>query len=108
MYGDKGRWAPVEMYIGTIVCENVISFKEISKHGQNFTFDISKPFLSSNKILTIESEMVGKLEIKCKRIVPQKYDIFFFSKSESRWVLRSYAVENLDSYLNGTIDNYDS
>lgn len=104
-YGDKGRWAPVERYSGTIICENVSSFKELSSQGENFKFDVTKPFLSSKKTLTIESEKVGKLEIKCKRIVPQKYDILFFSKTENRWVLRNYAMENLDSYLNGTIDS---
>lgn len=104
-YGDNGRWAPVERYSGTIICENVSSFKELSKVGVNFKFEVRKAFISSTKTVIIESEKVGKIELKCKKIVPQEYEIFFKSKKENRWVLRSYALKNLDSYFNEQIED---
>jgi len=104
-YGDKGRWAPVERYSGSIICENVSSFKQVSTQGENFKFKVTKPLLSSTKTLLFESEKVGSIELKCKRIVPQKYDIFFFSKTENKWVLRSYAIENMDSYFDDSLED---
>ena len=101
-YGDDGRWSPIERYMGTIICENVKSFKELSSQGENFKFNATKSILSPYKVLIIESEKVGKLEIKCKRIVPNEYDSFYFSKVENKWVSSSYVIENLDSYLNDT------
>jgi len=87
-YGEKGRWSPIERYIGTIICENYSGLKEISKYGEDFSFKIKKPFLSSSLILTIESEEIGNVQIKCKRKVPQEYTIYLFSKETKQWVLR--------------------
>lgn len=88
-YGNRGRWAPLERYAGSIVCFNVIGMKKISEIGKNFKFKVKKPFLSSNKTLTIESEKIGKVEIKCQKIVPQEYDILLFSKTEKKWKPRN-------------------
>ena len=98
-YGDKGRWTPIERYLGSIICENVSSFKRVSDHGENFKFKITKPFLSSTKTLLAESEKVGKILLKCKRFVPQKYGIYFFNKLLNQWVLRNDVIENLDRSL---------
>lgn len=87
-YGDKGRWAPLERYSGTIICENATEMKKLSESGTNFKFKVRKPFLSSSKILTIESEKVGIVEIKCKSIIPQEFEILLFSKSQNKWVQR--------------------
>ena len=87
-YGDKGRWAPLERYSGTIICENASQMKKLSDNGKDFKFTVRKPFLSSSKILTIESEKVGIVEIKCKSIIPQEFEILLFSKSQNQWVPR--------------------
>lgn len=88
-YGNKGRWSPLERYTGTIICEDVDEMKNISKEGEDFSFKIRKPFFSRNKVLIIESENIGVVEIRCKKIIPQKYDILLFSKIQNEWVLRS-------------------
>jgi hypothetical protein len=98
-YGDKGRWTPIERYLGSIICENVSSFKKVSAHGENYKFKITHPFLSSTKTLLFESEKVGIIELKCKNFVPQKYDIFFLDKIQNQWVPRNYAIDNLDFYF---------
>jgi len=87
-YGNEGRWAPLERYAGTIICEDVSQMKKLSDTGENFKFNVRKPFLSSSKILTIESEKVGIVEIKCKSIIPQEFEILLFSKSQNKWVPR--------------------
>lgn len=88
-YGNKGRWAPLERYTGTIICEDVDEVKNISEKGKDFSFKVRKPFFSRNRVLTIESENIGIVEIRCKKIVPQKYEISLFSKIQNQWVLRS-------------------
>jgi len=93
-YGHEGRWAPLERYAGTIICESVSEMKTISSSGVNFKFKVRKPFLSSNKILTIESEKVGIVEIKCKLIVPQEFEILLKSKIQNRWIPRkSFTID---------------
>lgn len=87
-YGDKGRWAPLERYSGTIICENA-TLNKLSDTGSNYKFKVRKPFLSSSKILTIESEKVGVVEIKCKSIVPQEFEILLFDKAIEKWVPRN-------------------
>lgn len=87
-YGNKGRWTPLERYTGSIICEDVEEMKKISDKGIDFSFKIRKPIFSKFKILTIESEEVGIVKIKCKRIVPQKYEIALFSKAKNQWVAR--------------------
>ena len=87
-YGDKGRWAPLERYSGTIICKSSTQIKKLSDTGENFKFNVRKPFLSSNKILTIESEKIGLVEIKCKSIIPQEFEILLFDKSKDKWVPR--------------------
>lgn len=88
-YGNKGRWAPLEQYTGSIICEDVDSVKNISEKGENFSFKVSKPFFSKNKVLKIESDNIGIVEIRCKKIIPQKYEISLFNKIQNKWVLRS-------------------
>lgn len=88
-YGSKGRWSPLEQYIGTIICEEATEMKRISNKGENFKFKVRKPFFSKNRILTIESEDIGIVQINCKSIIPQKFEIFLFSKVENRWVPRN-------------------
>lgn len=88
-YGNKGRWTPLERYTGTIICEDVAEMKKISEKGKDFSFKVRKPFFSRNKILTIESEKIGVVEIRCKKIIPQKYEISLFSKVQNQWVLRN-------------------
>jgi hypothetical protein len=87
-YGEKGRWAPLERYEGTIICENAYSVKTLSKEGADFKFKVKKAFFSSTKKLTIESEKIGKVEIKCKAITPQEFEILLFSKIENKWIPR--------------------
>ncbi|MDP3556238.1 MAG: hypothetical protein Q8T03_02625 [Bacteroidota bacterium] len=91
-YGDNGRWSPLERYSGKIICENAKEMRKISEIGKNFKFKVTKPFLSSNKVLLIESEKIGVVEIKCKKIIPQKYEIMLFSKLENKWKLRNSFV----------------
>lgn len=88
-YGNKGRWSPLERYTGTIICEDVDEVKNISKKGEDYSFKVRKPFFSRNKILTIESENIGIVEIRCNKIIPQKYDISLFSKIQNEWVPRN-------------------
>lgn len=88
-YGNKGRWAPLERYTGTIVCQCVDEVKTISEKGTDFSFKIRKPLFSKNKVLTIESEKIGIVEVRYKKIIPQKYEIFLFSKIQNQWVPRS-------------------
>jgi hypothetical protein len=83
-YGNEGRWAPLERYAGTIICEKASQMKKLFDTGENFKFNVRKPFLSSSKILTIESEKVGIVEIKCKSIIPQEFEILLFSKSQNK------------------------
>lgn len=104
-YGDRGRWTPRERYAGSIICEDVKSFKEISKMGKNYKFQVTKTFLSFSKTLIIESEKIGVIEIKCKKIIPQEYAIMLFSKTEDMWVSRNYVIKNLEGYLNDTIEH---
>lgn len=91
-YGENGRWSPLTRYVGKIVCENVLEIKKISDSGKDFKFKVKKAFFSDSKILTIESEKVGKVKIKCKNIVPQEYEIFLFSKLENKWIPRKSFV----------------
>jgi hypothetical protein len=84
-YDDNGRWSPFTRYSGTIICENAIGMKKLSEKGENYKFRIRKAFLSSYKTLTIESDKVGIIEIKCKRIKPQKHETLLFSKIENEW-----------------------
>ena len=88
-YGNKGRWAPLEQYTGSIICEDVDRVKNISDEGEDYSFKVRKPFFSRNKILTIESEGIGIIEIRCKKIIPQKYEVHLFSKVQNQWVLRN-------------------
>ncbi|MCC5906206.1 MAG: hypothetical protein JJU13_08375 [Balneolaceae bacterium] len=88
-YGNKGRWAPLERYTGTIICEDVDEITKISKKGNNFSFKVRKPFFSRKRTLIIESEDIGVLKIKCKTIIPQKYEVSLFSKIQNQWVLRN-------------------
>ena len=88
-YGNKGRWAPLERYTGTIICEGVDEVKNISEKGKDFKFKVRKPLFSKYRILTIESKIIGIVEIKCKKIIPQKYEISLFSKIQNKWVLRN-------------------
>ena len=46
-YGNKGRWAPLERYTGTIICEDVDEMKSISEQGKDFSFKVRKPFFLS-------------------------------------------------------------
>lgn len=101
-YGDIGRWTPIERYSGTIICKNVSTLNRISEKGKNFRFIVSKAFFK--KKLIIESDKVGIVELKCKKIVPQDYTIFIFSITENRWITRKYAIENLENYYNGTLE----
>lgn len=89
-YGNEGRWAPLERYSGTIICEKASQMKKLSNTGVNFKFNVRKPFLSSSKILTIESEKVGIVEIICRSIIPQEFEILLFSKSQNKWVPRKF------------------
>lgn len=98
-YGDKGRWAPIERYTGTIICEDTKEIIQVAKSGSNFKFEISKPPFSKNKILMIESEFIGVQKIKCKRIVPQEYDISLYSIKHEKWILRKQITDNLKSYM---------
>jgi hypothetical protein len=79
-YGDKGRWSPLERYVGTILCENVFSQKKLSENGKDYRFEVSKKWYSSQKKLSIESNNVGIVEIKCQSIIPQDFQIFLYSK----------------------------
>ncbi|MCC5906201.1 MAG: hypothetical protein JJU13_08350 [Balneolaceae bacterium] len=88
-YGNKGRWAPLERYTGTILCEDVDEITKISEKGQNFSFKVRKPFFSRKKVLTIESENIGVIEIRCMKIIPQKYEVSLFNKIQDQWVLRN-------------------
>jgi hypothetical protein len=91
-YGENGRWTPLTRYVGKIICENALEMKKISDSGKDFKFKVKKAFFSDSKILTIESEKVGKVKIKCKNIVPQEYEIFLFSKLENKWIPRKSFV----------------
>ena len=88
-YGNKGRWAPLERYTGSIICEGVDALEKISEKGEDFSFKVRKSFFSRNKILTVESENIGIVEIRCKKIIPQKYEISLFSKVQNQWVPRN-------------------
>jgi hypothetical protein len=85
-YGDKGRWTPLEKYDGTILCKGVSVMKKISDKGVNFKFKVRKPFISRYKILTIESENVGVVEIECRKISPQPFKVFLFDKIKNEWI----------------------
>lgn len=87
-YGTHGRWSPLERYSGTIICKNVTDLKKISDKGTNYKFIARQAFLSNTKILKIESEPIGIIEIKCKTITPQDYEIQFFCKIKNTWVPR--------------------
>lgn len=88
-YGENGRWSPLTRYVGKIVCKNTSELKKISDAGEDFRFKIKKAFFSDYKILTIESEKVGIVKIKCKTIVPQEYETFLFNKLENKWQPRT-------------------
>lgn len=88
-YGDSGRWSPLTRYSGTIICENVKGIKKLSESGTNYKFKIRKSLLSSCLILTIESDKIGVVQIKCKKIVPQAYETLLFDKIEDEWKPRS-------------------
>jgi hypothetical protein len=91
-YGNNGRWSPVERYLGTIVCESVSYIKIISETGQDFSFKVRKPFFTNQRVLTIESEKVGVVKIKCKAIIPQKHEILLFDKTKEKWMPRESMV----------------
>lgn len=84
-YGNEGRWSPLERYVGTIICKNVSSIKKHSSIGKNYKFSIKTSFWFNTKTLTIESEPIGIVEIKCKAIIPQQYSILLFSKINGQW-----------------------
>ena len=78
-----------QRFTGTIICEGVEVVKNISDQGKDFSFKVRKPFFSRNKVLTIESESIGIAEIRCKKIIPQEYEILLFSKIQNQWVPRN-------------------
>lgn len=88
-YGTKGRWRPLVRYTGSIICEDVEGIKKISEKGENFSFKVRKAVFSRKKILTIESENIGIVEIKCKKIIPKKYEALLFNKIQNQWVPRN-------------------
>jgi hypothetical protein len=88
-YGNKGRWSPLARFQGTIICENVRDMKQVSNVGADYKFKVRKIFLSTKKILTVESEKVGIVEIKCVKIIPQPFDVYLFDKEQNKWILRS-------------------
>lgn len=88
-YGESGRWSPTTRCSGTLICEDVSSFNQISNRGVDFKFAITKPFFSSKKNLLIESEEIGVIVMKCKRIIPQEYDTIIYNKKKKEWVKRN-------------------
>jgi len=88
-YGNKGRWSPLERYTGSLICEGVTDKKIITEKGEDFSFKVRKQFFSRNKMLTIESEKIGIVEITCKKIIPQKYEILLFNKIQNQWIPRN-------------------
>ena len=83
----RGRWCPEERYKGSIICEGVSKLIKLSDKGENYKFKVRQEH-SSTKILKIESEEIGIIEIHCQAIVPQVYEISLFSFEQDKWILR--------------------
>jgi hypothetical protein len=97
-YGEYGRWSPKEKYEGLILCENVKSLKQISLEGKDYSLAVRKPFLAAFKTLTAESEDVGIIEIKCKKIIPQSdYSINYFDVELEKWVPMDEMIKKINS-----------
>lgn len=98
-YGERGRWSPLERFEGTIICEGVSSYEVVSGSGSDYAFEVSKSWLGSTKKVVIESESVGKVELKCSRIVPQPFSSLLFSVQDDQWRSRGEFLDQLDDYL---------
>ena len=98
-YGERGRWSPLERFEGTIICEGVSSYEVLSNSGSDHAFEVRKPWLGSTKTVVIESESVGKVELKCSRIVPQPFSSLLFSVQDDKWLPRGEFLDQLDDYL---------
>lgn len=88
-YGENGSWSPLTRYVGKIICEKVLKTKKTSSSGKDYSFKVKKSLFSSYLTLTIESEKIGKVKIKCKSIIPQEYETFIFDKIENKWIYQS-------------------
>ena len=98
-YGSKGRWRPTERYYGTLICKDVSVFKNIENKGNSYKFKITKPLLSFRKTVLIESKDIGIIELKCKKIITQEYDVFLLNTLENIWINRKFAIDFFEQYI---------
>ena len=71
-----------------IIVSEALTVASIAALKTTFTGLQQISFFTNQKLLTIESEEVGIMEIKCKAIIPQKHEILLFDKSKEKWVPR--------------------
>lgn len=65
------------LYIGSILCDDVILIKREEGNNENVVFDLDKINHDNRKVISIESPAVGKITIECKKIYAEKLDCYF-------------------------------
>lgn len=89
--GRLGQWSGGAHYLlevrfaGQIYCDEIISFTQKESYAGKTSLKISKPFLSKNKVVEIENDLVGKVVIKCKKLYAQGLDPYSHDQS-GKWI----------------------
>jgi len=73
--GDTHFYMMVE-FVGSILCDEIVSFKEEKANDSKEKFSIGKKHWSGNKIVEIENESLGKIKIECKKLYAEKFECF--------------------------------
>ena len=90
----SGRWCPLERYEGSIICERVSKTTKLSGVGENYKFKVHiAP--TTTKVLTLESEEIGVIEVHCEAIIPQEYKVYLYSLEQQKWVNRKDIILKL-------------
>jgi hypothetical protein len=75
--GDTIHFRMKAKFVGSILCDDVISIKKEPTGNDDTIFTIDKKFWSKQKIINIQNRTVGKVTIKCKKIYAEKLDCYF-------------------------------
>lgn len=82
--GDSHLYMMVE-FVGSILCEEIVSFKEEKADGNKTKFSIGKKYWSGNKIVEIENESLGKIRIECKKLYAEKFECYDSNGKKWKW-----------------------
>lgn len=75
--GEHRHYLSKAKFVGSVLCDDVISIKEESTNNDDVIFAINKRAWSKNKIINIQNLEVGKITIRCKKLYAEKLDCYF-------------------------------